>query len=62
MIIGAIITVPEVVMVTEGDDFELCASVNETKLEREVTLTFDIIRISMFSSNWLVIVVNLTRA
>lgn len=51
MIIGAIITVPEVVMVTEGDDFELCASVNETKLEREVTLTFDIIRISMFSSN-----------
>lgn len=51
LLIGAIVAVPEFVMVTEGEQFRICASVNETKLERDVILSFDVVPTGMFSSN-----------
>ena len=51
LLIGAIVAVPEIVMVTEGEQFQICASVNETKLERDVILSFDVVPTGAFSSN-----------
>lgn len=51
LLIGAIVAVPEIVMVTEGEEFQICASVNETKLERAVILNFAVVPTGMFSSN-----------
>ena len=51
LLIGAMIAVPKIVMVTEGENFQICASVNQTKLERDVILSVAVVPTGMFSSN-----------